>query len=79
MAMREFEHECSAWVAKIFFLCQSLNLSDFLGTILVLHLATKFDKVHSVGVDILRQSLIKAQFVGVDAHIDPRAERKFHG
>ena len=44
MAMREFEHGCSAWVAKLFFLCQSLNLSDFLGVIWALHSTTKFDK-----------------------------------
>lgn len=30
------------------------------------HPTTKFDKVHSVGVDILRQSSIKAHSVGVD-------------
>lgn len=72
MAMREFERECSAWVKKIFFLCQSLNLSDFLGIMLALHLTTKFDKVQFVGVDILQQSSIKAKFVGVDAHIDLR-------
>ena len=29
---------------------------------------------HSVEVDILRQSSIKAHFVGVDDHIDPRSE-----
>ena len=31
-------------------------------------------RAQSVEVDILQQSLIKAQFVGVDAHIDPRTE-----
>ena len=35
-------------------------------------------KAQFVEDDVPRRSSIKAHFVGVDAHIDPRAERKFH-